>query len=95
MTGPSLRKNWSSLTGKVLYKSSVSRDLKKINLEDRERLLRQAAEILGGNPRLGEPLHGEFEGLFRLRVGDYRIVYALVGQDVLVLRMRHRGKAYD
>jgi mRNA interferase RelE/StbE len=83
------------LTSKVLYKSSVNHDLKRIGSKDRERILRQIRSILGENPRSGEPLHGEFEGLFKLRVGDYRVIFALVGEDVLVLRLRHRGKAYE
>jgi mRNA interferase RelE/StbE len=82
------------LTGRILYKSSVGRDLKKISSKDKERILRQIRTTLGENPRVGEPLHGEFEGLFKLRVGDYRVIYALSGQDVLVLRVRNRGKAY-
>ena len=82
------------MTGKILYKSSVSHDLKKIGPKDVERILRQAREELTDNPRGGDALHGEFEGLYKLRVGDYRVVYALSGQDVLVLRIRHRGKAY-
>ncbi len=83
------------MTGRVLYKSSVSRDLKKINPKDRHRILRQIEDVLGSDPSKGEALKGEFDGLFKLRVGDYRVVYASVGQDVLVLRIRHRGKAYD
>ncbi len=46
-----------------------------------------------GDQRYGESLHGEFAGLFKLRVGDYRIIYALTGSDALMLRIRHRGKA--
>jgi mRNA interferase RelE/StbE len=76
------------LTGRILYKSSVSRDLKKISPKDKLRVLRQIGETLGEDQRGGEPLHGEFEELFKLRVGDYRIVYALYGEDVLVLRIR-------
>jgi len=82
------------LTARILYKSSVARDLKQIGPGDRERILGQVRSVLGGNPRAGEPLHGEFEGLLKLRIGDYRIIYALAGKDVLVLRVRHRGKAY-
>ena len=48
----------------------------------------------GGNPKSGDPRHGEFEGLFKFRVGDYRVIYALTGEDVLVLRIRRRSKAY-
>ncbi len=82
------------MTGKVLYKASVSHDLKKIPLKDRERVLRHISEVLEVDARGGEPLHGEFAGLFKLRVGDYRVVYALTGSDALVLRVRQRGKVY-
>ncbi len=82
------------MTARVLYKSSVAHDLKKINPGDKRRILRQVEEILGTDPRSGEALRGEFEGLFKLRVGEYRVVYALVGLDVLVLRVRHRSQAY-
>jgi mRNA interferase RelE/StbE len=82
------------LTSKVLYKSSVSRDFKKIAPRDVERMLLQIRNDLCDSPRAGEPLHGEFGGLFKYRVGDYRVIYALSGKDVLVLRVSHRGKAY-
>ena len=82
------------MTARILYKSSVAHDLKKINPKDKQRILRQAEEILGRDWRTGEALHGEFEGLFKLRVGEYRVVYAIVEADVLVLRIRHRSKAY-
>ena len=82
------------MTGRVLYKSSVARDLKRIDPKDMQRILRQIEEALGTKSGSGEALHGEFAGLFKLRVGDYRVVYAQAGQDVLVLRIRQRSKAY-
>lgn len=78
----------------IRYKSSVSRDLKQIEPADRERILSQIRDVLAPNPRGGEQLRGEFEGLYKLRVGDYRVIYALVGDDVLVLRVRLRASAY-
>ncbi|QQG48026.1 MAG: type II toxin-antitoxin system RelE/ParE family toxin [archaeon] len=83
------------MPGRILYKSSVSRDLKKISPKDGTRILNQIGTTLSESPRGGEALHGEFQGLFKLRVGDYRVVYAIFGPDILVLRIRHRGKAYD
>lgn len=82
------------MAGKVLYKSSVRHDLRKISQDDVARILRQISDELGRNPRSGEPLQGEFKGLFKLRVGEYRVVYAISGDDVVVLRIRHRAKAY-
>lgn len=83
------------MTARVLYKSSVARDLKKLGPSDKQRILRQTEEVIGNDPGSVDPLHGEFEGLFKLRVGDYRVVYAQMGQDELVLRIRHRSKAYS
>ena len=91
----SLAKNWSRLVGRVFYKSSVGHDLKKIQPADKERIIQGIEATLQEDPRGGEPLHGEFEGLYKLRIGDFRVVYALSGRDVLVLRVRHRSKAYD
>ena len=42
----------------------------------------------------GEPLSGEFQGLLRLRVGDYRVIYARTSVGYLVLRIGHRGDVY-
>ncbi|MBU2496102.1 MAG: type II toxin-antitoxin system RelE/ParE family toxin, partial [Candidatus Omnitrophica bacterium] len=42
----------------------------------------------------GEPLKGDLAGLFKLRVFNYRVVYAKTKEGVLVLRIRHRKNAY-
>lgn len=83
------------MTSRILYKASVSGDLKKIAPKDVDRILKQIRMVLGEDPQSGGRLHGEFEGLFKLRIGEYRVVYALSGDDVVVLRIRHRSKAYD
>ncbi len=82
------------MTGRILYKSSVSRDLKKINPKDTVRILREIRTTLGEDSNRGEALLGEFKGLFKVRVGDYRVIYAVVDGDVLVLRIGHRSKVY-
>ena len=42
-----------------------------------------------------EPLEGNFKGLFKLRVGDHRIVYDFSADTIMrVLMVRHRSKAY-
>ncbi len=73
----------------------MGRDLRKVSHDDVARILRQIRDELGQGPRSGEPLQGEFKGLFKLRIGEYRVVYTVSGDDVVVLRIRHRAKAYD
>ncbi|MGQ0694530.1 MAG: type II toxin-antitoxin system RelE family toxin [Nitrospiraceae bacterium] len=43
-----------------------------------------------------EALTGEFEGLFKLRVGDYRVVYELLhGEELIIIHaVGHRREIY-
>jgi len=83
------------MTVRVLYKTSVRRDIKRIDQKEVGRILREIRHTLGNNPRSGVALHDEFAGLYELRIVDYSVIYALLEQDVLVLRIRHRSKAYE
>lgn len=44
-----------------------------------------------------KPLKGNLAGQFRYRVGDYRVIYRVEEQQVLVmvLKIAHRGRSYD
>ena len=41
-----------------------------------------------------KPLSGEFEGLLRLRVGNYRILFDETEETITVHRVRNRKEAY-
>ena len=43
----------------------------------------------------GAPLRKTLKGYWKLRVGDYRVVYKLGKDDVLILAIRHRKTVYD
>jgi mRNA interferase RelE/StbE len=79
----------------VQIKRSAAKELARIAKSDRSRLV-QAIDALAENPFKGSVLKGELQGLRRIRVGDYRIVYEV--QDdvllVLVVRIAHRRVVY-
>jgi len=82
------------LPPEVEYKESVERDLRKIDKKQIGRILDKLEEVLSNNPNAGEALKGQYKGLFKLRVGDYRVMYTKTKKGVVVVRIRHRGKAY-
>jgi mRNA interferase RelE/StbE len=43
----------------------------------------------------GEPLRKTLKGYWKLRVGDYRVVFKVVGQEVLVMGIINRKDVYD
>jgi mRNA interferase RelE/StbE len=78
----------------VEYKASVAGDLSRLDPSVALRVLRKIESALAADGRAGEPLAGEFAGLYRLRVGDYRVIYARSLKGYLVLRIGHRGDVY-
>ena len=63
------------------------------------RAIADALEVLRTDPFSGpnvRRLHGELDGMFRLRVGSYRILYEIDGKGriVLVTTVGARGQMY-
>ncbi len=78
----------------VSYKKSILRDLKKLSKSESRKILNQLEKELSKNPGSYPPLKGPFAGLRRFRVGDYRVIYAILENEVLVLRIGHRREVY-
>jgi mRNA interferase RelE/StbE len=78
----------------IVYKKSVQRDLKKLSKAETSRILNQIEEELSEKADTYPVLKGQFAGLRKYRVGDYRIIYAILGDDVLILRIGHRRDVY-
>ena len=78
------------------YHPSVPEDdLSEIPANLRQRLARSIESRLTSSPeRYGTPLRGSLKGYWKLRVGDYRVVFKIVGSEVWILTILHR-KAVD
>ena len=76
-------------------KRSASRELARAPRSDRRRIVR-AIDGLAEHPLAGSALKGELRGLRRIRVGDYRVVYEVLADRlvILVVRVAHRREAY-
>ena len=80
----------------VEYKASVTGDLRRIDKPVARRVLDKLESVLSADPGAGVPLSGEFRGLHKLRVGDYRVVYQVCDRKliVLVIRVGQRQDVY-
>ncbi len=71
-------------------------DLPRINVKMRERIRRAMESRLMTAPQeYGLPLRKSLGGYWKLRVGDFRIVFKVQGEVVYVLGIRHRKKIYE
>ena len=79
----------------VRIKRSAAKDLERVNKADRTRIA-AAIDRLRDHPFAGNALKGDLRGLRRLRIGDYRVLYE-IQEDVLVVlvvRVANRRDAY-
>ena len=76
-------------------KRSAAKALSALAKADRLRVV-EAIDMLCDPPAAGSALKGEFEGLRRLRVGHFRVVYEWQRSDlvILVVRIGHRRDVY-
>lgn len=74
---------------KVVYLNSVEEDLKKIDKPTVKKILARIETYLAQDPKaLGKPLKGEFQGYWRYRWGDYRVIYRIAEREILILILR-------
>ncbi len=78
----------------IVYKKSVHRDLKKIKKTEAIKIIDQLEKDLSNKPDSYPVLKGQFTGLREYRVGDYRVIYAIIEKNVLVLRIGYRRNIY-
>jgi mRNA interferase RelE/StbE len=76
-------------------KRSAAKALSALPKADRLRVV-EAIDMLCETPAAGSALKGEFEGLRRLRVGHFRVVYEWQRTElvILVVRIGHRRDVY-
>ena len=79
----------------VEFTNRAKKDIGRLSANVRKRCA-EAVRVLVGNPLKGEALKGEFHGLRRYRVGDFRIVYELdPDNDLMTIHaVRHRREVY-
>ena len=83
---------------KVVYLDSVEEDLRKLDKALAKKILSRIETYLASDPQgLGKPLKGEFQGYWRYRWGDYRVIYRIAEREILViiLRISHRKDVYN
>lgn len=78
----------------IQYKRSVAKDLARLDKREARRVLDKIEKELSTHPDRYATLKGEFEGLHKLRMGDYRVIYAILGNDVMILRIGNRREVY-
>ena len=81
---------------KLKYHPDVKRsDLPKIDVKNRGMIKRAIEDRLATQPEVyGKPLQKTLKGYWKLRVGDYRIVFKVSSNSILIFGIIHRKEVY-
>ena len=80
----------------VLYHQDIKGDLAKINEKLKARIKTAIETRLMTEPqRYGAPLRKTLKGYWKLRVGDYRIVFRIGRSETTILAILHRKEVYE
>ena len=73
------------MSWQVCYHADVADDLERVGPAAARRIMQALDGKLPHEPlRFGAPLSGILSGFRKLRIGDYRVVYQVVEQKVIV-----------
>ena len=79
----------------INYHKAVKGDLNSLEVLIKARIKSAIETRIAVDPiKSGEPLRGNFKRFRKLRIGDYRIVYKVIKEIVLILGIGHRRYIY-
>ncbi len=82
----------------VTYETKAIKDLKAIDAKARDRIIAKIVQYAADPATQANNVkHLTGSPFYRLRVGDYRVIFSLDGEITImtVIRVRHRREAYD
>ena len=79
----------------IIYTQKFESDVKRVKDRlTRERLEKQLRRIVE-NPEIGKPLRFGLKFERTVRMNPYRLIYAINGNSLILLRFEHRKSVYD
>jgi mRNA interferase RelE/StbE len=83
----------------ISYEAKAIKDLKAIDAKARERIIAKIVQYAAAPGSLANKvIHLAGSPFYRLRVGDYRVIFSLDDEVAIVMtvvRVRHRREVYD
>jgi len=87
------------MTFRVTLSETTARQLRKLPSDQRNRIVR-GLRVLEEDPFRPRPkadirpIEGTDPKKYRIRIGEYRAVYAVIGRDMKILEVFTRGRGY-
>jgi mRNA interferase RelE/StbE len=78
----------------ILWDAEALKELDKLEFLLGRRIASKVKE-LSVDPLKGDVIRLKGSSDFRLRVGDYRVIFSVEGDQIIILKVGHRKNIYD
>jgi mRNA interferase RelE/StbE len=82
------------LSYRLVYTHKAVRDIDRLDAGVKKRIGNTLLRFKDNPSQYAEPLSDPQLGGYRFRIGDYRVVFDIEGNDIVVLRVGHRREIY-
>lgn len=79
---------------KLIYTQRAERDIGRLDSKTKERIGKTLLRFVEDPLKYAEKLSDPALGTYRFRIGDYRVIFDIEGNDIVVLRVGHRREIY-
>jgi mRNA interferase RelE/StbE len=79
---------------KYLFTDSARKDISKLDSAAAEQIKTTLKKYLSDPLKYAKKLTHFSIGTYRFRIGDYRVIFDIEGQDIIILRVGHRQSIY-
>ncbi len=79
---------------KLTYTERSLKDISKLDRVVKKRISKRLLEFLVDPVRYSEPIKEFKFGKRRFRVGAYRVIFDISGEEIVILRVGHRREIY-
>jgi len=79
---------------KIIFTERAVKDVQKLNPEIRKRIALKIKEFSDAPLDHARKLSHPKIGSYRFRIGDYRVIFDIIGDEIVILRIGHRKEIY-
>ena len=82
------------MTYRLAYTQRALKDIEQLDATTKRRIGQTLRRYEQEPLRYAKKLSHSELGSYRFRIGDYRVIFDLVGADIVILRVGHRSRIY-
>ena len=81
----------------ICFTRTSKKQFESLPSKPKKEIAKILEEEIAPDPLLGKPLHGTLKGLRSKRVGNLRIIYQIIKNElvIMIINLEHRKKVYQ